>query len=65
MDQATIPNASLQGPFRCAWSVVWRITGIPVLVFTAGLAIFVLIERAQNVTTAGLLRTPSASLGCR
>jgi hypothetical protein len=52
MDQATIPNPSLGGPFRSAWSVVWRITAIPALVFMAGLTIFVLIEREPNVSAA-------------
>jgi hypothetical protein len=42
MDQTTIPNPSLKGPFRSAWSVVWKITAIPALVFMAGLAIFML-----------------------
>ena len=50
MDQAPIPNPSLEGPFRSGWSVVWRITAVPALVFTAGLAIFVLIEREPTVT---------------
>jgi len=50
MDQATIPKPSLRGPFRSAWSVVWRITTIPALMFAAGLAIFVLVEREPTVT---------------
>jgi hypothetical protein len=45
----TKPNPALKGPFRSAWSVVWRITGVPVLVFTVGLTIFMLIEHQANV----------------
>ena len=40
------------GPFRSGWSVVWRITAIPALVFVAGLTILMFIEREPNVTAA-------------
>ena len=45
-----MPNPSLEGLFCSAWSVVWRITTIPALMFAAGLAIFVLVEREPTVT---------------
>jgi hypothetical protein len=52
MDQTTKPSPPLEGPFRSVWSVVWRITAIPALVFMAGLAIFMLIEREPTAAPA-------------
>jgi hypothetical protein len=51
MNQTTKLNPSLRGPFRSAWSVVRRITGIPLLVFMAGLTFFILM-REPNVSDA-------------